>query len=328
MDSAQPTLPARDPRGHKGTFGTAAVVGGCAHEPSLETGLDGLRMLGGPCFSALAALRSGCGLARLAVPRPLVDHALAVAPSATGVALAVDARGDLVPHLAAAVIDDLAASADALIVGPGMGVSDGAAAAVLRAMAQDSVPVVLDADGLNNLAGIAEFWRDCRAPAVLTPHPGEFRRLGAALSITADPTIDAERPAAAEQLAQKLGCVVVLKGAATIVTDGHRAWTHDQPNPALGTAGTGDVLAGLIGGLIAQHHRRPILAGERTVTSEKQGGLSLFECARAAGAAHALAAERWTARRGVTGGMLATDLLDEIPASVESLRATRPAAGP
>lgn len=320
MDPAQPTLPPRDPRGHKGTFGTVAVVGGCAHEPNLDTGLEGLRMLGGPCFSALAALRSGCGLARLAVPRPLVDHALAVAPSATGVAMAVDGRGDLVPHLAAAVIDELAADADALIVGPGMGVSDGAAAAVLRAMGQDSTPVVLDADGLNNLAGITEFWRDCRAPAVLTPHPGEFRRLGAALSITADPANESQRSAAAEQLAQKLGCVVVLKGAATIVTDGHRAWTLDQPNPALGTAGTGDVLAGLIGGLIAQHHRRPILAGERTVTSEKQGGLSLFECACAAVAAHAAAAERWVKNFGAAGGLLAADLLDEIPAAAGSMR--------
>ncbi|HVZ94623.1 MAG TPA: NAD(P)H-hydrate dehydratase [Phycisphaerales bacterium] len=319
MMSEAPRLPARDPRGHKGTFGAVAVVGGCAHEPD-ERGLDGLRMLGGPCFSAVAALRSGCGLARLAVPRTLVDHALAVAPGATGLAMAVDEAGRLVGHLGAAVIDGLVKQSNALIVGPGMGTSEGAEAVVIRAAGQDQTPLVLDADGLNNLAGIAEFWRDFRAAAVLTPHPGEFARLAKALSIGADAKNERERAAGADELARKLGCVVVLKGASTIVTDGHRAWTHDHPNPALGTAGTGDVLSGVIGGLIAQHHRKPVIAGERTVTSEKLGGLSLFDCARAGVAAHSEAARRWTERMKVSGGLLATDLLEEIPAAVEQLR--------
>lgn len=314
MDTPAPSLPPRDPRGHKGTFGTAAVVGGCAHEPDPVTGLEGLRMLGGPCFAAIAALRAGCGLARLAVPRPLVDHALAVAPAATALAIPVDDAGRPVAHLAAAVIDDLAAHSDALVVGPGLGASDGARAIILRAILQESAPVILDADGLNNLAAITEAWRDFRAPAVLTPHPGEFARLAAPLGI--DP---APNHAAAAQLAQKLGAIVVLKGAATIVTDGHEHWTHDAPNPALATAGSGDVLAGIIAGLVAQHAPRPSRpAAHRPIHA------SLFDLARAGVEAHARAAAAWASRRGATGGLLAADLLDEIPAAVQSLRAATP----
>lgn len=305
--SEAPKLPIRDPRGHKGTFGTAAVLGGCAHEPG-PRGIDGLRMLGGPCFTAMAALRAGCGLARLALPAPLVDHGLTLCPSATGLALAVDADGRLKPHLAAEAVDALVAQAEVFIIGPGLGRSEGASAAVLRAVGQESCPVVVDADGLNALAEIPELGRDFRAAAVLTPHPGEYARLAASLGL-AEETLPEARAGA---LARRLGCVVVLKGAATAVSDGHRAWVHDQPNPALGTAGTGDVLAGLLGGLVAQHAR----------ATGGAGGVPLFDLARAAVLAHAEAGARWSEARHARGGLLATDLLEQIPATVESLRAT------
>ncbi|MEO1130058.1 MAG: ADP/ATP-dependent (S)-NAD(P)H-hydrate dehydratase, partial [Planctomycetota bacterium] len=168
-----PSLPARDPGGHKGTFGTVAVVGGSAHAVGPKP-TDGLHMLGGPCFAATAALRSGAGLARLVLPEPLVDAGLAIAPSATGIALAVDERGDIVGHEAARVLDRVVAEADCLVVGPGLGTRDGACACVVRAVQQERIPVVIDADALNCLALVPEVQRDFHAAAVLTPHPGEF----------------------------------------------------------------------------------------------------------------------------------------------------------
>ena len=265
-----PPLPARDPRGHKGTFGAVAVVGGCALRPTDDEPAAS-QMVGGPAFAALAALRSGAGLARLVVPEPLMAAGLAIAPSATGVALGVDQRGAVVAHLAAAALDEVLLDAQCVAIGPGLGHGEGPRAIAMRAIAQIEAPIVLDADALNALVEIPEFHRDFRAAAVLTPHVGEFRRLAGALGATIDPV--AKPQAAAEDLARRLGAVVVLKSAATIVTDGHRTWTHDSPNSALATAGSGDVLAGLIAGLIAQLHRRPLGAGSATITSERQGGL-------------------------------------------------------
>lgn len=278
-------------------------------------------MVGGPALAALAALRAGAGLARLALPEPLLAAGLIIASSATGVALAVDEHGAIRAHLAAAAIDDLLADSHCVAIGPGLGAGDGPRAITFRAAGQNQTPIVLDADALNALAEIPEFHRDFRAPAVLTPHVGEYRRLTATLGAACDPIADPQ--AAAEDLARRLGAVVVLKSAATVVTDGHRTWTHDRPNSALATAGSGDVLTGVIAGLISQHHRRPLGAGSATLTSERQGGLSLFDCACAGVRAHAVAAESWVARTAASSGLLASDLLLEIPAAVESLRAPR-----
>jgi NAD(P)H-hydrate repair Nnr-like enzyme with NAD(P)H-hydrate dehydratase domain len=112
--------------------------------------------------------------------------------------------------------------------------------------------VVVDADALNAMARIPDLARDLKASCVLTPHPGEFRRLADALNLDADPVAPSRRTAAAEALAQRVGCIVVLKGAGTVVSNGHDTWTCDAGHPCLATAGTGDVLAGLLGGLLAQ----------------------------------------------------------------------------
>lgn len=316
---ALPALPVREPLGHKGTFGTVAVVGGSAARPN-EDGVGGVQMVGGPSLAALAALRVGAGLVRLVLPEPLVPAGLTIAPSATGVALTVDHAGDIVAHLAAAVIDELIESAQCLAVGPGLGRTDGARAVVLRAIVQPTTPLVLDADAINALTDMPEIHRDLRAPTIFTPHIGEARRLGAALGVA--PSVDdpEARALVAEQLAQKLGGVVVLKSAVTVVSDGQRTWTHDHPNSALATAGTGDVLTGVIAGLVAQTYRPHLGAGERTLPSERRGGLSLYDGARLGVRAHALAAQRWTRRTHASAGLLASDLLDELPAAAESLR--------
>ncbi len=288
-------LPHRPADGHKGTFGTVCVVGGRADPPRV--------MLGGPAFAALGALRSGAGLAVLAVPAPLLAGALAVAPQATGLSLPVDDQGRLLPSDAAEVIDAHLADYAALAVGPGLGQGEAQRSIVARLVTKREPPRVLDADAINVLASVRQLQRDFHAIAVLTPHPGEFRRLAAALGVAGDAADAGARPGAAAQLAQRLGCVVVLKGAGTIVSDGLSTWTNASGNVALATAGTGDVLTGIIAGFIAQ------FAG---------GGLSLYDCARLGVHVHGLAADRWRNRHG-DAGLLATDLLAELPDAIAEL---------
>ena len=297
-ESALPSLPPRPTDGHKGTFGTVCVLGGQGADPRV--------MLGGPAFAAVGALRSGAGLAVLAVPAPLMAAGLTVAPSATGLALPVDKAGRLDPSGVAALLDGYLPQFDCLAVGPGLGDAEPQRRIMARLISREDVPLVIDADALNALAGLADFGRDLKAQAVLTPHPGEYRRLAATLGIDADPGDAESRTAAAQELAQRLGCVVVLKGAGTVVSDGINTWTNVTGNVALATAGTGDVLTGVIAGLVAQHGRA--------------GGLSLFDCARLGVVAHGLAADRWSVSHGDTG-LLAEELLDELPYVMAELRA-------
>lgn len=323
-----PALPARPLDGHKGTFGTVAVVGG-----SYE---DGLVMAGAPALAALGALRAGAGLARLAVPEPIVAACLSLAPSATAIAMPVrehEGVVQLVPHLATQAVDR-AASAEAVVIGPGLGTGAGAQSAVLRAIVQRTAHVIADADAINVLAMINGLGQDLRASVVLTPHPGEFKRLAEALRVSHQLHTAGGRLEAAAGLARRLGCVVVLKGRGTVVTDGLRSYVCQGGGPWLATAGTGDVLAGVIAGIVAQHVLAAPRADLYTLASMRSGRtapvspdrpLDLFQAACAGVSAHAAAADAWRARSGCTGGMLATDLLAEIPAAVESMRRAEPA---
>jgi len=278
-------------------------------------------MLGGPCISAIAALRTGAGLAKLALPAPILAEGLSIAPSATGVPLPTDADGDIDPSGAAAALDGACAESACVAVGPGLGRSPGAEAVTERRIGRQGPALVVDADAINAMSQIPELTTAFRAHAVLTPHPGEYRRLASALNLDEDPTDETQRAGAAAALAQRLGCVVVLKGAGTVVSDGQRTWTDDSaPNPALATAGTGDALTGCLAALIAQHHRDPILAGERSATSEMRGGLSLFDCARLAVRMHSVAAGLWVERAGTDGGMLAIELCELLPRAAQTLR--------
>lgn len=331
----EPRLPRRSADGHKGTFGTVAVIGGCTTAESA----GGSHMAGAPALVALGALRSGAGLAKLVCPVTVLPTAIGLAPSATGIVLPTDVRGVIVAHEAAAVLDAVFAASDAVVIGPGLGgagESDAPAATAveavsLRAVQQEDVPVVVDADALNALSRISELSREFRAMAVLTPHPGEFRRLARALKIAHDPTDTAQRPLAAEALAQRLGCVVVLKGAGTVVSDGQRTWVCPHGHPCLATAGTGDVLSGVIAGLVAQWVRPPdpMLAklpeqARRALGGASAGGgdatLDLFDAARAGVVVHALAGERWAAAHDASAGLLAAELAALVPECAESIR--------
>ena len=311
MPTDLPQLPSRPATGHKGTFGTVCIIGGQAATPRV--------MIGGPAFSATAALRSGAGLAVLAVPEPVMNSALEIAPSATGLALPVDENGRLIPSEVAALLDAHESSWRCIAIGPGLGADVPQQQIVLRLIGKDELPLVIDADGLNALAAVREFDGDFCAPAILTPHPGEYQRLAENLGIEGDPTDPAQREEAASRLARRLGCVVVLKGAHTIVTDGYEVWINETGNVALATAGTGDVLTGVIAGFVAQFFKRSLGAGSHLVSAEQQGGLSLYDCARLGVHVHGATADRWAATHG-KAGLLATDLLETIPKVIASLR--------
>ncbi len=297
------TLPPRDPKGHKGTFGTVAVIGGCA--------AGAVRMVGAPALSALAALRAGCGLARVYAPAPIIGEVLTIAPEATGRALAVGASGEVEPEACVAAVLEALDDAHAVVIGPGMGVSAGTRAAVQTVMDMPSADAatVLDADALNALAEvIAERGPgDSRfsVPAVLTPHVGEFRRLCAAAGLD---TADVE--SAARALADALGVVVVVKSDRTLVTDGARTHVNTTGNAVLATAGSGDVLAGVVAGLAAQFAPR-----------DGGAGLGLFDLACAGVFAHGLAGDEWRRAQRADGGMLASDLLPLIPGVIQGMRA-------
>lgn len=299
-----PPMPARDPRGHKGTFGTVAVVGGCAAGER--------RMIGAPALVATAALRAGAGLAKILAPEPVINAALTICPSATGIALPVDDGGWIVAHEASRLIDEQVGSAQCLAIGPGMGGGEGVRAAALRAVQQEEIPVVVDADAINALAEVPELWRDFRAAAVLTPHPGEYRKLAGSLGIKTDPVKEETRENAATELAQRLGCVVVLKGHRTVVSDGQRTRVNETGGGELATAGTGDVLTGVIAGLAAQ-----FVAVARPPMPRAPGRpLDLFDAARLGVRAHGRAGEMWVKERGASAGLVAMELAETIARAV------------
>ncbi len=229
-------VPERPSGAHKGTFGHLLIVGGSA------------RYRGATALAALAAIASGAGLVTVASVEPAVAAAAAIVPSATFLSLPSDADG----HVTATPEDILGRvrAPDALLVGPGLGRSaaiDTLVASLTREHAH-AVPTVLDADGLNALAGNPEAIGRLGPSAILTPHPGELARLTGQTT----PPAGRARLNAARGLSNGSGPVVVAKGSPTFVCAQGSVWVLARPNPVLATAGTGDVLAGAIAALVAQ----------------------------------------------------------------------------
>lgn len=300
-----PPLPQRPDDGHKGTFGTVGIVGGCAGMHRDDEFVP--TMLGAPALAAMGAIRAGCGLVKIAAPSPIIEQVLGLAPFATGFGLEVDHARSINASHAAPVVDELTGTCAAVVAGMGMGGSLCVAQIIARLVNQEDAPVVIDADGLNALATLPEFDREIRANAVLTPHPGEARRLMDALSIDGDPAGDEpQRTDACARIAQRLGCVVVLKGRGTVVSDGHRVWVCERGSPALAAGGTGDVLAGVIGSIIAQ--------------TRGTDSIDLLHAAALGVQAHAIAGERWADSHEGDGGLMANELADLLPGVIGSMR--------
>ena len=230
-----PKLPPRSPDAHKGDFGRVLIIGGSRG------------MIGAPALAANAALRSGAGLVRLAVPRGIQPTVASLAPCATSIPLAEDEKG-LITR--AAIKDVLAALTDndVLALGPGLGCSNDLQTIIDHVVRDSALPMVIDADGLNNLAASPGSDLVLFANTVLTPHPGEMRRLWPRWFPTEElPTSRIEQ---AQLLAERSGTIVVLKGAGTIVTDGDSTYVNTTGNPGMATGGTGDVLTGCLAALL------------------------------------------------------------------------------
>lgn len=227
-------LPARPARAHKGSFGRVLIVAG-----SLE--YSGAALLAG-----LGAARTGAGLVSLATPESVGMRLMGVVPELTLTLLAEEAPGLTSPAGWRRLTTD-ASGFDALVVGPGLGRQPGTMRRTRNLIAELRRPAVIDADALNALAGADRWWRST-GPFVLTPHPGEFARLSGSMP----PDEDDARAEAASEAAQRWGQVVVLKGANTVIAapDGE-VRRSPVATPALATAGSGDVLAGAIGALLA-----------------------------------------------------------------------------
>jgi hydroxyethylthiazole kinase-like uncharacterized protein yjeF len=261
-------LPFRPRHGHKGLFGRVLVVGGCDE------------MIGAPALAARASLRCGSGLVQIATPARVLAATLTICPEATGLGLGV--RSDR--RLLAAI-----GAADVIVVGPGLGMSESARKRV-RLVVGGEKPTVIDADALNLLADERNPWGKMKTRAVLTPHPGEMRRLiGRPI-----PEGDAARREIALEFAMQTNQVVVLKGGRTVIAgpDGS-IQINTTGDSSLSKAGTGDVLAGVISSLIGQ-------------------GMPLFDAASLGVYLHGLAGES-AGRRWGRRSVLASDVIDTLP---------------
>jgi NAD(P)H-hydrate epimerase len=272
-------VPSRARTGNKFLSGTVVVAGGARG------------LTGAPAMAAFAAMRTGAGYVQLAVPGP-AQPVLAVKLTEAMAHALPDEDGAHVEAGADAVLE-LAARARAVVLGPGLGRSDGAVAFARRVAAQVRVPLLIDADGLNAHAEHLDLIAARVAPTVLTPHEGELGRL---LRIDSG-EVSAHRVAHAREAARRSGAIVVLKGDDTLVVppEGPMAVSPGS-TPALATAGTGDVLSGMIGALLSK-------------------GMDAFEAACAGVFAHARAGQE-AARRHGADHVIAGDVIECIPAGM------------
>lgn len=280
-------LPRRAPDAHKGSAGHALLVAG-------SPGKAGAAIL-----AARAAVRAGAGLVTVAVPEPILPTVDLGSLESMTLALAAGPDGELAPGAADAVLAATTGK-NALAIGPGLGQGAPAQAEICRIALETELPFVLDADGLNAFAGAAADLRGRRAPAILTPHPGELGRL---LGISSQ-EVQADRLAAARRGAAETGAVVVLKGHRTLIASEAGVWINPTGNPGMATGGAGDVLTGLLAALLAQ-------------------GLDPLDAARLGVYLHGLAGDLSFESQGIEEAALAklaaSDLIDHLATAVHRL---------
>lgn len=223
-------LPDRKRDAHKGNFGKILLLCGSRG------------YTGAPALAAMGALRTGAGLVYLGVPESIYEIE-AVKLTEPVIYPLADDNGTYASCVADQVVS-LLADKDAVLIGPGIGQSAGSLAVVKTVLEQFPGPVLLDADGINVMRAHKDVLRGRSCPTILTPHPGEFRRFGAALTD--------DRVTSAAELAKDLGVIVLLKGQNTVITDGTNWYINPTGNPGMATGGSGDVLAGVIVSLLGQ----------------------------------------------------------------------------
>lgn len=229
-DSVLKLLPDRPVHGHKGDFGRVLLLCG-------SRGYTGAAAL-----AAMGALRSGAGLVYLGVPDSI--YMIEAVKLTEPVVFPLTDENGMFSRDAAHRVAELIPTMDAILIGCGMGQSDGSVHVLRTVLNQATCPVVVDADGINCLSTHKDILRGSTAPVVLTPHVGEFQRLTGELIQS--------RELQAQQFASEFGCVVLLKGHGSIITDGNTTYYNPTGNPGMAVGGSGDMLAGMIVSLLGQ----------------------------------------------------------------------------
>ena len=261
----------RDPYAHKGDFGKILLLCG-------SRGYTGAAAL-----AAMGALRSGAGLVYLGVPESI--YAIEAVKLTEPVVFPLPDEDGKLGLLAVNEIQELLPKMDAVLVGCGLGQSQGTFVVVKAVLEQANCPVVLDADGINVLREHKDILRGRQHPTILTPHDGEFTRFGG--------TIGENRMASAAYFAREWNAIVLLKGHRTCITDGHTHYENHTGNPGMAVGGSGDVLAGIIVSLLGQ-------------------GLKPLEAAACGAWLHGAAGDLCAEEIGQYG-MLPTDMLNVLP---------------
>ena len=269
----KPSFQKRRHNSHKGTYGTALLICG-------SYGMAGAAML-----SAKAALRSGAGIVKCVLPESIYFPFTSFLPEAVCVPLK-DENGQLPYNLD---VDKLSEKTNALLFGCGVGVSDNCFSALKNVITKAKIPCVIDADGINLLSSCIELLKESKAPIIITPHPAEMARL-CKKSVT---EIEKDRISVALEFAKDYGVTVVLKGADTIIatSEGEISFCTIG-NPGMATAGSGDVLAGIIVSLLAQ-------------------GFAPEEAAKSGVYLHASAGDK-AAKKRSQHALIATDIIEEL----------------
>ena len=264
-------LPDRKINAHKGDFGRILLLCG-------SRGYTGAAAL-----AALGALRCGAGLVYLGVPESI--YAIEAIKLTEPIVFPLPDSEGMLSEGAADHVLKMLSKMDSVLIGPGLGQSEGTLAVLKTVLKNADCPVVVDADGINLLSGHKDILRGRTAPTIMTPHMGEFIRLGG--------NTNAARADAAVEIATALGTVLVLKGHGTIVTDGEECYVNPTGNPGMAVGGSGDVLAGMIAGLLGQ-------------------GLTPLTAAACGVWLHGAAGDVCAKNTGMYG-MLPSDMLAEIP---------------
>jgi ADP-dependent NAD(P)H-hydrate dehydratase / NAD(P)H-hydrate epimerase len=285
-------LPQRRRYSNKGDYGHVLVVAG-------SRGKTGAALM-----AAKACLRSGAGLVTIGVPESLANIFQSRVTEEMTLTLPDMGDGTLSEKAAGAILDFLKEKADVLAIGPGIGVTAEIRRLIKILIQHSTAPLVIDADGINSLQGERALFSKSKVPIILTPHPGEMARLlsnkpgKTTVKIT---DIEKDRINVALSFAEKTGTHVVLKGVPTIIAEpSKRAYVNSTGNPGMATAGTGDVLTGMISGFLGQ-------------------GLKALDASILGVYMHGLAGDIAATEKGAYS-LIATDIIDNLPAAFDSLK--------
>ncbi|MFA4888672.1 MAG: NAD(P)H-hydrate dehydratase [Candidatus Omnitrophota bacterium] len=274
----------RSPDAHKGDFGNIFILAGSA------------RFSGAAVLCAEAALRSGAGLVTLGIPKGINNALIKIKPKEVMTLPLAQTKEGVLGLAGYKKIREFSKEADVLVVGPGLTQNKSTQALARKIISGADKPMVIDADGLNALAkhlNLLRRTKDEGRGTIITPHPGEMARL---LGISVK-EVQAKRKVLAQGFAKSYNCIVVLKGHQTVVVDGKRVYLNNTGNPGMSTAGSGDVLSGMIAAFLGQK-------------------LDGFTAAKYAVYLHGLAGDL-AAKEKTQISLIASDIIAKIPEAVK-----------